>query len=476
MVFSSLLFIFVYLPFALTSFYGIYLLFANNRRYLNIGLLLLSITFYFWGSGALLSLLVASIVMNWVIGEKIALNTTNNTKLLLIVGIILNLSFLAYFKYSRFLLDAVGSIINTPLATEVHPSLPVGISFYTFMAISYLLEVYRTPKGRSTLLEFATYMSLFPHLVAGPIVRFSEMANDLRQRNIPTIDNFSCGIIRFVQGLGMKVLIADNLSPTADHIFGLSQSELGFVASWLGAICYTFQIYFDFAGYSAMAIGLAMMFGFHFPENFNQPYIATSITEFWKRWHMSLSRWLRDYLYIPLGGNRKGYARTYLNLFIVFFVCGLWHGAAWTFVVWGLYHGALLIVERFMKSNWDFEASGLMGLFVTFILTIVGWVIFRSESIDGCIDYLKAMFLLSDGPTFNESASTLTEYMDSLVMLCLMGAALISFLPWHRIAIKFQADSSGKIYGKFLFAVVTLFFVTMYGVGNTFKPFIYFRF
>jgi alginate O-acetyltransferase complex protein AlgI len=358
----------------------------------------------------------------------------------------------------------------------LHPSLPVGISFYTFMAISYLVEVYRMPKDKASLLEFGTYLSLFPHLVAGPIVRFGEVAADMRLRDRLTVDNFSRGIFRFTQGLGMKVLIADNLSPTADHIFGLNQSALGFATSWLGAICYTFQIYFDFAGYSAMAIGLALMLGFHFPENFNQPYIATSITEFWKRWHMSLSRWFRDYLYIPLGGNRNGNARTYLNLFIVFFVCGLWHGAAWTFVAWGFYHGVLLIAERFMKSNWNFEASGLLGVIVTFVLTIVGWVIFRSESLTACVGYLKVMFLLTDGPAFAETAGTLAEFMDSLVVVCLVAAALISFLPWQRFAAKLQSDSTGVLLGKVSLTAVALFFVATYAVGNTFKPFIYFRF
>jgi alginate O-acetyltransferase complex protein AlgI len=476
LVFSSLFFIFAFLPLSLAVFYSIKVLFGNNRRALNISLVFLSLAFYFWGSGAMLSLLVASTVLNWFIGQMITSSASKNIKYLLMVGIGLNLSILAYFKYWRFFLDTVGALINVPLATDLHPSLPVGVSFYTFMAISYLVEVYRLPKEKATLLEFGTYLSLFPHLVAGPIVRFGELAADLRQRNMLTVDNFSHGIFRFAQGLGMKVLIADNLSPTADHIFGMSQSQLNFTTSWLGAICYTFQIYFDFAGYSAMAIGLALMFGFHFPENFNQPYVATSITEFWKRWHISLSRWLRDYLYIPLGGNQKGNARTYLNLFIVFFVCGLWHGAAWTFVVWGLYHGALLIVERFMKSNWNFESSGLLGFIATFLLTVVGWVIFRSNSFSACVGYLKAMFLLSDGPVFSETAGTLAEFMDPLVVACLLAAALISFLPWQRVLAPLRSDSAGAVLGKVLLTAMLLFFVAIYAVGNTYKPFIYFRF
>lgn len=274
----------------------------------------------------------------------------------------------------------------------------------------------------------------------------------------------------------MKVLIADNLSPTVDRIFSLDQSALTFGTSWLGAFAYTFQIYFDFAGYSAMAIGLALMFGFHFPENFNRPYMAPSITEFWKRWHMSLSRWLRDYIYIPLGGNKKGNVRTYINLFTVFFICGLWHGAAWTFVVWGLYQGLLLIFERIMKNNLGYEASGILGIAFTFFLTMIGWVVFRSESFAQCGHYLKAMFPFSDGQAFANLSNQLGEYMDPLLMVCLAAATLFSFFPFESVTTKVRSDSMVFLLGKSTAIAAMLFFVSLYAVGNSFKPFIYFRF
>src|SRR6185312_8792171 len=344
MVFSSLLFIFVFLPVALAIFYGAALLTRQNRAVLSVLLTLLSLAFYLWGSGIMLLLLIASILFNWHLGERLASEASPAAKKRqLVLGIAVNTSALLYFKYCRFILDTIGFLAHMPIAPNLHPYLPVGISFYTFMAISYLVENYRSPRHRASFVEFGTFLSLFPHLVAGPIVRFNEIADDLRRKNSLNVDNFAQGIMRFAQGFGMKVLIADNLSPTVDRIFAAKPALLGPGAAWLGAVAYTFQIYFDFAGYSAMAIGLALMFGFHFPENFNRPYLAPSVTEFWRRWHMSLSKWLRDYLYIPLGGNRQGSLRTYANLFIVFAICGLWHGAAWTFVVWGMYQGVLLI-------------------------------------------------------------------------------------------------------------------------------------
>jgi alginate O-acetyltransferase complex protein AlgI len=344
------------------------------------------------------------------------------------------------------------------------------------MTISYLVEVYRSSCQKASLLEFATYLTLFPHLVAGPIVRFNEIANDLRQRNSLTINNFFEGIIRFTQGLGMKVLIADNLCPTVDRIFSLDQSALTFGASWLGALAYTFQIYYDFAGYSAMAIGLALMFGFHFPENFNRPYIAPSITDFWKRWHMSLSRWLRDYIYIPLGGNRKGNARTYINLFAVFFICGLWHGAAWTFVAWGIYQGLLLISERIIKNNFSFQVHGIVGIIATFTLTIIGWVLFRSESFAQCWCFLKAMFSFSGILDFVNLTNSISEYMDPLLMVCLTVAAFFSFSPFEWMNTKIRSNSKLFLLGKTTVAATILFLVSLYAVGNSFKPFIYFRF
>lgn len=477
MVFSSLLFIFIFLPVALALFYGGVFATRHNKNIFYGLLTFLSLAFYFWGSGKMVLLLVVSIGFNWFMGRRMTRSdAADKKKSLLKVGIALNLSALLYFKYCRFILDTLGLLAGVALAPKLDPYLPVGISFYTFMTISYLVEVYRSPREQASLLEFGTYLSLFPHLVAGPIVRFSEIANDLRKSGSLTINNFFEGIVRFSQGLGMKVLIADNLSPTVDRIFSLDQSELTFGVSWLGAFAYTFQIYFDFAGYSAMAIGLALMFGFHFPENFNRPYISPSITEFWRRWHMSLSRWLRDYVYIPLGGNKKGSVRTYINLFAVFFICGLWHGAAWTFVVWGLYQGLLLIFERILKNNLGYEASGIAGIVITFFLTIIGWVVFRSESFAQCGYFLKAMFSFPDELTVINLPNHLGGYVDSLLWLSLLAASLLSFFPFEKLSSKIRSDSMILLLGKTTATVAILLFVSLYAVGNSFMPFIYFRF
>lgn len=477
MVFSSLLFVFIFLPIALTLFYSVLFVTRHNKNVFYALLIFLSLSFYFWGSGNMLALLVASIVFNWFIGRQLnKLDSAVTRKYLLTGGIVINLSALLYFKYCRFILDTLGLFAGTALAPTLHPDLPVGISFYTFMTISYLVEVYRSPRQQASLLEFGAYLSLFPHLVAGPIVRFSEIANDLRQRDLLTINNFFEGVIRFIQGLAMKVLIANNLSPTVDRIFSLNESALTFGVTWLGAFTYTFQIYFDFAGYSAMAIGLALMFGFHFPENFNRPYMAPSITEFWRRWHMSLSRWLRDYIYIPLGGNKKGSVRTYINLFAVFLICGLWHGAAWTFVVWGIYQGLLLICERLIKNNYGYEASGVVGIALTFLLSMIGWVVFRSESLDQCWSFLSVMLSFSGGMAFINSSNQVGEYMDSLLLVSLLGAALFSFFPLERVFARVRSDGMMFLLAKTMVMATLLMFVTLYAVGNSYMPFIYFRF
>ena len=274
----------------------------------------------------------------------------------------------------------------------------------------------------------------------------------------------------------MKVLIADNLSPTVDQIFSVKSIALTFWEAWLGAFSYTFQIYFDFAGHSSMAIGLALMFGFHFPENFNRPYIASSVTEFWKRWHMSLSRWLRDYLFIPLGGSRKSNSRTYVNLVTVFFICGLWHGAAWTFVLWGLYQGILLILEKILKNKFNYQPSGLIGIVVTFLLTTIGWVIFRSDSFTQCQNFLGTMFSIPNLlDIFNPEAS-LEKYLEPLLVTSLTTAILFSFFPFQRIISKIQPDGKFILIGNCISTIVVLSLTSIYAIGNTFKPFIYFRF
>ena len=474
MVFSSLLFIFFFLPLALISFYFPKIFSKKNILSSMIILSVLSFVFYFFGSGKMVILLFLSILINWYIGKYlISLESIKRKKTLLIIGIVINISLLLYFKYTRFILDSLGYFIDISIAPELNPYLPIGISFYTFMAIAYLVDVYKDKKNQASLLEFGTFLSLFPHLVAGPIVRFQEISKELREQNTLTIDNFYNGIVRFTIGLGMKVLIADNIAPTVDKIFALESSALTPLVAWLGAFAYTFQIYYDFAGYSAMAIGLALMFGFHFPENFNRPYLAHNISEFWRRWHMSLSRWFKDYVYIPLGGNQKGEFRTYINLLIVFIVTGLWHGAALTFVIWGLYYGILLVLEKIFFKKFDFDKYKIISIFITFFFILIGWVIFRSDSIEDSFYFLNIMFSLQS-ISFISSISALGVYYDTLFILSLSLAILFSFIP--NFISKIKKYSKFYLSGEITVVFIILIFVSVYLTANDFKPFIYFRF
>ncbi len=345
MVFSSNLFLFVFLPVFLGG------LLLTPARFRNGFILLSSLVFYAAGSGELLWILLFSIFWNFVIARFIA---RKPTKPVLALGITVNLALIVYYKYGNFFwkelaesLSGIGFSLDGPAMSI---ALPIGISFFTFQATSYLIDVYRrTIKPADTLIGFGMYLANFPQLIAGPIVRYADVADRIRHRPI-TLEGFTGGINRFCVGIGKKVLLADPTGEIADLVFALPSDELTTPLAWLGVTAYTFQIYFDFSGYSDMAIGLGLMMGFTFPENFDQPYRSRSITEFWRRWHMTLSSWFRDYLYIPLGGNRSGRARTYFNLFMVFFFCGLWHGAAYTFVVWGMFHGILLTFERVLLN------------------------------------------------------------------------------------------------------------------------------
>jgi alginate O-acetyltransferase complex protein AlgI len=473
MVFSSLLFLFVFLPVALAVFYA-----ASSATRHQVGaccatLTALSIAFYFWGSGIYVVLIVGSILLNYWGGRLLTRSHGGARTAVVVSGVCINLGVLAYFKYSRFFLDNLGALAGRELAPAIHPDLPVGVSFFTFMSISYLVDIYRREQQPASLTKFATYLTLFPHLVAGPIVRFREIAADLDSLRRPSAEDFNAGVFRFAQGLGMKVLLADNLALTADRIFGLQPADLPTGVAWLGALAYTFQIYFDFAGYSAMAIGLALMFGFRFPENFDQPYRAASVTEFWRRWHMTLSRFLRDYVYIPLGGNRSGSARTYLNLVMVFFICGLWHGAAWTFVVWGLYQGGLLIGERVLKSRFGFEPTGAPGTALTFLLTCLGWVIFRADSLPHAGRILRAMFGF-DGATI--LAPDWLTYMDPLLVCAMVLAAVFSFTPASAARRLLQTTSTAAFSLRSAGVLILLVVGSAYAVANSYKPFIYFRF
>jgi alginate O-acetyltransferase complex protein AlgI len=404
-------------------------------------------------------------------------------RLLLVLGIILNLGFLAYFKYANFFVSNLGATI-TPLASWAEKwkaiALPLGISFYTFQGLSYLIDVYRRQvPATKDFIRFGCYLTMFPQLVAGPIVRYSSIAEELAKRTL-SAEHCSDGINRFVVGLAKKVLIADTLGKVADAAFSIHADQLSAWAAWPGILCYTLQIYYDFSGYSDMAIGIGKIMGFSFPENFNYPYISRSIGEFWRRWHMSLSTWFRDYLYIPMGGSRVASWRICLNLFIVFALCGFWHGAAWGFMVWGAYYGIILVIERLIPAIPGKFPRFLQHLYVVFIF-VMGWVVFRADTLKEARHYYKALFGWYDG-TYMQQKVWLKLFQGDVYLAFLLGIIFATpILPW--IKKKFDPITrqpgwkGATVYTIQCVAVIALLFICLLPLfGATYHPFIYFRF
>ena len=384
MVFSSVIFIFYFLPVFLIGYW------ASGWR---TGVLLAgSAAFYVWGEGAYVLLLGALILANYAGARALArAEAAGRRRAVLAAVVVLDLAVLGFFKYAGFLAETANALLPGDPLPKVEVALPLGISFFTFQLISYVADVYwRRVEVERNLLKFATYILMFPHLIAGPIVRFADIRAELHAER-RTTGRIGLGIQYFIVGLAQKVLVANAVAPIADHAFGLGAGALDPGTAWLGALAYSLQIYFDFCGYSNMAIGLAFMLGFTFPKNFDHPYASRSITEFWRRWHISLSSWFRDYVYIPLGGNRGGQLKTLRNLLIVFLLTGLWHGAAWTFVLWGLYHGAFLLLERLALGRWLAGAPQAVSRAYTLLAVMVGWVLFRAESLPEAGTYLQAM-------------------------------------------------------------------------------------
>lgn len=468
MVFSEPIFLFIFLPLTLALY------FISGRGARNIVLLLMSLFFYAWGEKIYVLVLLGSIAVNYGFGLLISGALGRRRLVALWGGVFANLALLGYFKYTGFLLGSFGFADAAAHA----PPLPIGISFFTFQALSYLIDLYfgRVQVQRDPL-RLALYISLFPQLIAGPIVRYAEIDAALIDRTT-TRGDVSAGTHRFVQGLAKKAFLADPLGLVADQIFGIPAGGLSLEVAWLGALCYSLQLYFDFSAYSDMAIGLGRIFGFRFPENFDYPYVSTSITEFWRRWHMTLSRWFRDYLYIPLGGNRAGSGRTYLNLSIVFLATGLWHGAAWTFVFWGAYHGAFLILERLGLGRLLLLSP--RGLRHTYLILVVifGWVAFRAETFAQMSDFYASMVLGRAGA--EADFYPLARYLDLYVGILILIASALSvgaakwFLPPSE-----PADGSSSPRMTFIqegwFWI--LFLGTLISVGaSSYSPFIYFRF
>ncbi|MDN4492170.1 MBOAT family O-acyltransferase [Ureibacillus aquaedulcis] len=477
MVFSNLVFLFVFLPIVLIVY------FLLPSKFKNFFLLIVSLFFYAWGEPIYVLLMIASIILNYVFGLLVSRTNSSNSekKAYIVLSILTNLAILGYYKYSTFLIENINALFGLDIANEPLP-LPIGISFFTFQAMSYVIDVYRNDaKVQKNILDLALYIALFPQLVAGPIVRYTTIAEELKKR-VHSVELFSDGVRQFIIGLGKKVIIANPLGGIADTIFSTGTSDLSVTTAWIGILAYTLQIYFDFSGYSDMAIGLGKMFGFKFLENFNYPYISRSVSEFWRRWHISLSSWFRDYIYIPLGGNRKGVWKTYRNILIVWTATGFWHGASWTFMAWGFYYGFIICIERVgLGKVIDKMWRPLQHLYVL-ILVMIGWVFFRADNFSYSIEFIQTMFGLNGTSLFDNTA---ISYINDNAYLLVLGIIVsIPIYPW--IVKKMDQLTKGEkrstffsvlryVGGPLLYFVLFLL-VTMFLVNSTYNPFIYFRF
>ena len=473
MVFSSSLFIFYFLPVFLLAYY------LADKRYKNIILLVASIFFYAWGAPTFIFIVLASITLDFYLVRWMHRSTGRKRKQIVTLSVIHNIALLGYFKYANFFIDNLNSILQSAGAGEISwagVALPIGISFFTFQKMTYPIDVYRKvhePLGN--VWDFAMYILMFPQLIAGPIVRYVEVADQINDRHAnETLDNRLTGFFRFTIGLAKKVLIANVLGEYVDKVFALSPAELTTPLAWIGVVAYAFQIYYDFSGYSDMAIGLGRMTGFDFPENFNNPYISQSISEFWRRWHMTLGRFMKDYLYIPLGGNRVTTQRMYFNLWLVFLLSGLWHGAAWNFVVWGAFHGTFLVLDRLFLLRVYKKIGKIPSIVITFIITLTGWVLFRSDGLPAAWTYLQQMF------SFDFTTSSFA--FDPRFWAMLVLGALFAFFGGFRTIEAWQVRIFGKEQNDriilamaaagLLLLIISASSITSQG----FNPFIYFRF
>lgn len=466
MLFSSMTFVFLFLPIVCL----IYLLAKKELH--NAILLAASILFYAWGEPRYLAIMILTILANYV--GAIALDKHKKYKKpILLATIAVDLSFLLYFKYFNFFIDNINSIFAMDISF-LEVIMPIGISFYTFQAMSYLIDVYKgDAKVQKDIYKLALYISLFPQLVAGPIVKYRDVDEQIDHRTV-TFDKVSYGVKRFIIGLAKKMLLANTLGAVADEIFGLPVAQASPQLAWVGAIFYSLQLFYDFSGYSDMAIGLGSIFGFKFLENFNYPYISKSITEFWRRWHISLSTWFKEYLYIPLGGNRKGNVRTYVNLFLVFLATGFWHGASWNFIFWGLWHGVFIIFEK--MTGWHKESksriiSGAQHIYTIFVF-VIGWVMFRAENMSYATDYIKNMFGLVKEHT---AVNDVSYYLNNAEMLALIAGILCAMPVFNKILyVKYEHKVLRTLINVWLFILFVVSSATI--AASTYNPFIYFRF
>lgn len=472
MVFSSATFLFLFLPFTLVL-YNLKLFKDKDRETVkkNIVLLIMSLIFYAWGEPVYIILMLLSIFYNYnaAIDIDSYIGSPKKKKAVFICAVIFNIFVLGFFKYYGFAVESINSLFSLSLPVRDIP-LPVGISFYTFQILSYIIDVYRGDvKAQKSIIPFATYISMFPQLIAGPIVQYYDVEKQLTDREVTT-EKFAAGIMFFIKGLGKKIIFANTVGAVYTEILGMETSSISVVTSWIGIICYTLQIYFDFSGYSDMAVGLGKMLGFDFVQNFNFPYKATSITDFWRRWHISLSSWFRDYVYIPLGGNRKGTARTVFNILVVWSLTGLWHGAAWNFIAWGAFYGILLIAEKYVFARVIEKLPVFIRYAVTMVTVMIGWVFFSSENLTSAVSYLKSMFGFY-GNSFTDSTAKylLSENIFSLAVMILCATGVFAALP--RIK-NFRFNIAAMSVGYTAIFILCI----IYLISETYNPFLYFRF
>ncbi len=473
MVFSSIVFLLYFMPVFLLVYY------IADAKYKNGIILIGSIFFYAWGAPKFIFVILFTTFLDFhlvTLMDKIQNETKR--KLLLLLSVSVNLGLLFYFKYSNFFIENVNSALSIFGDKQIHWTkliLPIGISFYTFETITYVVDVYRrVHKPLTKFWDYQLYIILFPKLIAGPIIRYHQLADQITDRTAnETIDNKLTGFYRFALGLGKKVLIANQMGVVADEIFGSNLSQLDTTTAWIGSLAYTFQIYFDFSGYSDMAIGLAKMIGFKFPENFNNPYISQSITEFWRRWHITLGSWMKNYLYIPLGGNKVSKYRLYFNLWLVFLASGLWHGASWSFIFWGAFHGFFLVIERVFFGKVLSKIGKLPSILITFLIVNIGWVFFRMEKIKDAFTYIKHMFSFN----FNSTNSFDFEFKTYLIL-----AIIFSFFAISKHTQKLQDavyfnDYTNTRHLIICLTSLILFVLSVSSITSSgFNPFIYFRF
>lgn len=471
MLFSSVEFIFIFLPIVIFVYY---VLLKKSRTLQNIFLTFSSLFFYAWGEPKFVIIMIISILINWYLAIRVNKKRENkkSIKLLLCMNIIINLSILFIFKYLMFTLTNINNIFGSNLSVP-NITLPIGISFFTFQAISYVIDVYRkNGEVQKNPLNVALYIAFFPQLIAGPIVRYETIAKQIKSRQ-ETFDDFASGVCRFMVGLGKKVLLSNTLAIVADNAFNMNSiNELSVSMAWLGAIAYTFQIYYDFSGYSDMAIGLGKMFGFSFLENFNYPYISKSISEFWRRWHISLGSWFRDYVYFPLGGSRVDTKKKLLfNLFVVWFLTGIWHGANWTFIIWGIMYFVLISIEKLIGFEKKFNKLSFIKHIYTMFFVILGWVIFRSSNITEAFSYMGKMFGVRASGIFDAYF-----YLNIVENIIFIIVATIFSAPIYKIINK-KVKENKLIALIYVMGMIILFIVAIsYILKGAYNPFIYFNF